>query len=176
MANSTLKDIIQGLIDTDTTLIERVLRGSGTYAILDINTPGRGGSGSIESDAGASHNKACVITTSSSSSACMYSGVFPEIKYGHYAICARMKVSNLTSSNLVQLKLFNGNTLIKSQDYKGTAFASTSQYDYIYTTFNYEGSTTKQDLRLEVHVHAINSVVVKFDYAYISMIIPSVFI
>ena len=132
MADYTLNDIIQGLIDVDRNLIERVVRGSGTYAILDINTPDKGGSGTEVADNAASLGKAISITTSTSANLVSYTGTFPDIKFGHYAICARIKTNNLTSSNLVQLKVLNGSTEILAANFKGTDFDTSTNYSYLY--------------------------------------------
>ena len=177
MADYTLNDIIQGLIDVDRNLIERVLRGSGTYAILDINTPDKGGSGTEVTDNAASLGKAISITTSSSANLVPYTGTFPDIKFGHYAICARVKTNNLTSSHLVQLKLLNGSTEILAANFKGSQFDSTTGYSYLYSTFTYDANNgSKLPLSFQLHTHLINGVKIDFDYVYISMIIPSVFI
>lgn len=176
MADYTLNDIIQGLIDVDRNLIERVVRGSGTYAILDINTPDKGGSGTEVTDNAASLGKAISITTSSSANLVPYTGTFPDIKFGHYAICARIKTNNLTSSNLVQLKLLNGSKEILAANFKGTDFDNSTNYSYLYSTFTYEENNGKQPLSFQLHTHLVNGVQVNFDYVYISMIIPSVFI
>jgi hypothetical protein len=174
MADYTLNDIIQGLIDVDRNLIERVVRGSGTYAILDINTPDKGGSGTEVTDNAASLGKAISITTSSSANLVPYTGTFPDIKFGHYAICARIKTNNLTSSHLVQLKVLNGDTEILAANFKGTDFDNSTNYSYLYSTFTYEGST-KGDLTFQIYL-LTSSVKINFDYAYISMTIPSVFV
>lgn len=177
MATNTLKDIIQGLIDTDTGLIERVLRGSGTYAILDINTPDKSGSGSEVTDSLASLGKSIQITTSPSANLVPYTGTFPDVKFGHYAICARVKSSSVANSNLIQLKVLNGSTEILAANFKGTQFDSATGYSYLYSTFTYDANNgSKLPLSFQLHTHLISGVVINFDYVYISMIIPSVFL
>lgn len=190
----TLNDIIQGLIDTDAGLIsklkktiedvevqldtvtDKINRGSGSYALLDINTPDRGGSGSLKVDTAASNGQCISITTSSSTNYCMYSGSFSDVKYGHYAICARIKTNNLTSSNLVQLKVLKGSSEILAANFTGSSFDNTSSYQYLYSTFKYEDSgANKPTLSFQLHTHKVNGVVVDFDYVYISMIIPAVY-
>ena len=183
-----LNDILQGLVTTDQKVIEkintdvaeledRVARGSGSYALLDINTPDRGGSGSIATDVLASHGQCIRITTSSSANYASFTGTFSDVKFGHYAICARVKTNNLTSSNLAQLKVLNGSTEILAANFTGAAFGSTSKYAYLYSTFVYEGNgSSKQNLSFQLHTHKIDGVQVDFDYVYISMIIPSVFL
>lgn len=198
MAN--LNDIIQGLIDTDSGIItklkntinnvlnkvdkdisdlsDKIARGSGSYALVDINTPDRGGNGALESDNAASHGQ-CVALTSTSSSQCIFSGTFSEgMKYGHYALCARVKSSSTTSSNILQMKILNGSTAIKTVNFTGSEFSSTSQYYYLYTTFTYEGSASsaKNNLSFQLNTLTVSGVKISFDYAYVSMIIPSVFL
>lgn len=205
----TLRDLLQGLIDTDSGVIEKIKnrfvkvenritgiegqlgntdnkvadltdkvgRGSNSYALIDINAPGRGGTGSLVNDTSASHGQAIRITTSSSANLVPITAVFSDIKFGHYAICARVKTSSTTSSNIVQLKLVNGSTEILAANFTGSQFGSTSQYCYLYSTFKYEAiNGAKQPLTFQLHTHKINGVTINFDYVYISMIIPSVFI
>ena len=190
MADDTkmLNDILQGLVTTDRKVIEKintdvaeledkVSRGSGSYAILDINTPGKGGSGIEVADNAASLGKAISITTSTSANLVPYIGTFPDIKFGHYAICARIKTNNLTSSNLVQLKLLNGSTEILAANFTGAQFGVTNGYAYLYSTFKYDvNNGSKQPLSFQLHTHLVNGVTINFDYVYISMIIPSVFL
>lgn len=170
---------IQKEIDSDIEdLQEKVQRGSGSYAIVDINTPGISGSGKVESDLLASHEQCYALTTSSSTNYCLYSGAFSDVKYGHYALCARVKIGSTTSaSSLVQLKVLNGSKEIVSTNFPGSVFKTSSQYYYLYTTFTYEGSgSAKDQLTFQLHTHLVNGIKVYFDYAYISMIIPAVFI
>lgn len=188
MAKNTLNEIIQGLIDVDRGVINKITnsvedlkdtisRGSGSYAILDINTPNRGGSGTLSTDALASNGKCIRITTSSSANYASYTGTFSDVKFGHYAICARVKSNSLTSSNLVQLKVLNGSTEILAANFTGANFGATSKYTYLYSTFVYEGNgSSKQNLSFQLHTHKVNGVQIDFDYVYISMIIPSVFL
>lgn len=193
-----LNDILQGLINTDSGLIskltnevsqlqqklitteqnltDKINRGSGSYALLDINTPDRGGSGTLKYDALASNGQCVTLVTSSSVNYCLYSGTFSDVKYGHYAICARVRTNNLTSSNLVQLKVLKGSTEILAANFTGASFGSTSGYQYLYSTFKYEDTNiNKPNLSFQLHTHKVNNVTIDFDYVYISMIIPSVF-
>ncbi len=172
-------DLLRNEIDSDIEdLQEKVQRGSGSYAIVDINTPGISGSGKIETDTLASHGQCYALTTSSASNYCLYSGAFSDVKYGHYALCARVKIGSTTSaSSLVQLKVLNGDTEIIATNFPGSVFKSSSQYYYLYTTFTYEGSgDAKDQLSFQLHTHLVDGIKVYFDYAYISMIIPAVFI
>ena len=172
-----LNTIRSELGSTKTELQEQMQRGSGSYAIVDINTPGRGGSGTLVTDTSASHGQAVQIITSSSVNYASVTGTFSDVKFGHYAICARVKISSKTSNDIVQLKLVNGSTEILAANFKGTQFSSTSQYCYLYSTFTYEAiNGAKQPLTFQLHTHKIDGIQVSFDYVYISMIIPSVFV
>ena len=175
--NNTATDINNRINSEVSTINTTIARGSGSYAILDINTPGRGGSGTLSTDTLASHGKCIRITTSSSANYASFTGTFSDVKFGHYAICARVKSNSLTSSNLVQLKVLNGSTEILAANFTGANFGSTSKYAYLYSTFIYEGNgSSKQNLSFQLHTHMVNGVQIDFDYVYISMIIPSVFI
>ena len=184
----SLKDIIQGLIDTDRGVIsklkgslnslnEKVERGSGSYALVDINTPDRSGDGVLENDIEASNGQCISLTTSSNASYCLYSGTLSDIKFGNYALCVRAKSDSLTGADVVQLKILNGTTEILSKNFKGSDFENTSSYQYLYTTFTYDSvGTAKQALSFQLHTRQADGIKIKFDYAYVSMIIPSVYI
>lgn len=173
---SQLQDEIDKDIDE---LQEKVQRGSGSYAIVDINTPGITGSGTKETDLLASHGECYALTTSSSANYCLYAGTFSDVKYGHYALCARVKIGSTTSaSSLVQLKILNGSNEVIATNFAGSVFKTSSQYYYLYTTFTYEGTSgsAKNQLSFQLHTHLVNGIKVSFDYAYINMITPAVFV
>ena len=176
---STIGGIRQEVTNNITILQEQVQRGSGSYAIVDKDTPGRGGSGTLVTDILASQGECYNLTTSSSSNYCLYSGAFSDVKYGYYAICARIRIGKTsTATSLVQLKVLNGTKEILVKDFPGTTFSSTSQYYYLYTTFKYENTSgdAKQQLSFQLHTHMVAGIPIYFDYAYISMIMPSVFL
>ena len=176
---STIGGIRQEVTNNITILQEQIQRGSGSYAIVDKDTPEKGGSGTLVTDVLASQGQCYNLTTSSSTNYCLYSGVFSDVKYGYYAICARVRIGKAsTDSSLVQLKVLNGAQEILIKDFPGSTFSSTSQYYYLYATFKYEGTsgTAKQPLSFQLHTHKVASIPIYFDYAYISMIIPSVFL
>lgn len=176
---STIGGVRQEVTNNITILQEQVQRGSGSYAIVDKDTPEKGGSGTLVTDVLASQGQCYNLTTSSSQNYCLYSGAFSDVKYGHYAICARVRIGKAsTASSLVQLKVLNGSKEILVKDFPGSVFSSTNQYYYLYATFKYEGAsgTAKQPLSFQLHTHTIAGIPIYFDYAYISMIIPSVFL
>lgn len=182
-----LNDILQGLVTTDQKVIEKintdvseledkVSRGSGSYGLADINSPNVTSNGTLINDMGASHGKAYSVTTSSQNFL-LYSGEFSDVKFGKYAMCLRIKSSSVTSSNILQVRVLNGSTIVLSKDIKGSDFSSANKYGYVYTTFDYEGDgNVKNNLKIEVFTHTVSGITIRFDYAYISMIIPAVFL
>ena len=174
--NTEIADL-QSKIDNDLgNLTEKVSRGSGSYALLDINSPNITGSGTKKTDTNASHGQ-CYSATAGSSAKCIYSSTFSEINFGHYALCVRAKTNAVGTNNIVRLKVLNGSTEILSQDFIGNSFSNTTGYDYLYSTFTYElTDSTKNDLKFEIYVLPVSGVSINFDYAYISMIIPSVYV
>jgi uncharacterized protein YoxC len=164
---------LQNKINTDISdLSEKVARGSGSYALVDINSPGITSNGTLVTDASASHGKSYQGT--GSNNLLVYSCKFSEVNFGHYSICVRAKSSSVGTGNVAQIRILQGSTQIMSQNFTGKAFSSTSKYDYLYSTFTDEGST-KSDLTLQIYL-LTSSVTINFDYAYISMTIPSVFV
>ena len=152
----------------------KIKQGAGTYAIVDVNTTGRSGSGTVTADTAASQGQ-CLALTSTSSTTLLYQGKFAPVNFGYYALCARVRITSATTGNIVQLRVLNGSTQILSKNFTGAAFSSTSQYCYLYATFQYEGST-KNDLTFQLNTLNTSGIPVRFDYAYISMAIPSVFL
>ena len=183
-----LNDILQGLVTTDQKVIEKintdvaeledkVSRGSGSYGLADINSPDVTSQGELIDDMGASHGKAYSVTTSVDQSYLLYSGLFSDVKFGKYAMCIRIKSSSVDANNILQLNVSNGSASILNKDINGSDFPVANKYHYIYTTFDYEGDgITKNNLKIELYTHQIDNVVVNFDYAYIGMIIPAVFL
>lgn len=164
---------LKNKINTDISdLSEKVSRGSGSYALVDINSPGITSNGTLVTDTSASHGKSYQAT--GSSNLLVYSCKFSEVNFGHYSICVRAKSSSTGTGNVAQIRVLQGSTQIMSQNFTGQSFSSTSNYDYLYSTFTYEGST-KSDLTFQIYL-LTSSVTINFDYAYISMIIPAVFL
>ena len=101
--NTEIADL-QSKIDNDLEdLTEKVSRGSGSYALLDINSPDITGSGTKKTDTRASHGQ-CYSATAGSSAKCIYSSTFSEINFGHYALCVRAKTNAVGTNNIVRLK------------------------------------------------------------------------
>lgn len=182
-----LNDILQGLVTTDQKVIEKintdvaeledkVSRGSGSYGLADINSPSVSSDGKLVNDMGASHGKAYSVTTSTQNFL-LYYGEFSDVKFGKYAMCIRFKSSSTTSSNILQVRVSNGSTPILTKDIKGSDLPSANKYGYAYMIFDYEGNgVVKNNLKIEVYTHTTSGITICFDYAYISMIIPAVFL
>ena len=184
-----LNDILQGLVTTDQKVIEKintdvaeledkVSRGSGSYGLADVNSPDVSSEGKLIEDMGASHGKSYSVTTSSSQNYCLYSGTFSDVKFGKYAMCLRLKASSASSTNFLQVIISNGSTPILTKNIKASDLGIANKYNYIYATFDYEGNgVTKNPLKIEIYTLAISeAIVVNFDYSYVSMIIPAVFL
>ena len=59
----------------------------------------------------------------------------------------------------------------------GSTFDSNSGYSYLYSSFTYDAiNNQKHPLSFQLHTHLVDGVVIDFDYVYISMIIPAVFL
>ena len=174
---NTANSSITSLQTSVSNLSTQVSQGSGTYGIVDINTSGRTGSGAKTTDMAASHGN-CLALTSTSSTTLLYQATLPQMDFGNYALCARVKIGTSTTSNIVQLRVLNGSTQIMSKTFTGSAFGGgTTNYSYLYSTFTYEGNgSTKNNLIFQIYTLGTSGIQVRFDYAYVSMIIPSVFI
>ena len=171
---NTNKTSISNLSNQITALNEKT---SGTDSSADINSKDVQSSGTLSTDNYASYGKA-YTATAGSSNVNLYSATMTEVKYGRYGICLRMKISsNSSSSNVVKLTVYNGSTVISTTNFTGNAFSMTSDYSLLYSTFDYTGNgNVKQNLKIQVDVLANSGVTVSFDYAYINMVIPSVFL
>ena len=152
---------------------------SDSFAIVDINTEGIVSNGSIQDDLYASHGR-CYSGASSNANTVLYSADFNEVKFGNYALCLRIKLAEgTTSGEVVKATIYNGNTEIMKKSFITADFETKGEYQYLYSTFEYKGNgNAKSNLKLKIEIPAANSGTTKihFDYAYISMIIPSVFL
>ena len=161
---------------------EEVKATSDSFAIVDINTEGIVSDGALLDDVYASHGK-CYFGSSGPDTMTLYSADFNEVKFGNYALCLRMKLNNgVTPEDVVMVSILNGTDVIMTKSFATSDFFddndSTDGYRYLYSTFEYSGNGgVKSNLKLKVEIPSTEvSVEVKFDYAYISMIIPSVFL
>ena len=150
----------------------------GKFALIDNATEGCTSVGTLSTDLMASNGKAYSVTTTTTARN-VFSANFSDIKFGKYSLCIRVRVSNNTSSSaILNMNIFNGSTSILSKNILGTNFDSNTKYCYICTTFNYEGSssTAKQPLTFSLYSTSVSGITVYFDYAYISLLTPAVYI
>lgn len=175
-----LRNSIQELIDTDEDIdqdIEELKRGSSTSALIDKDTPGISGSGELIPN-GLASKGSCYhyLTTSNKETICH--GVFSDVNYGHYSLCVRICVDNNSSSSpILTFNIFNKESYLLTKEVKGVNFDSNSQYCYLCTTFEYNGSSEeKSPLHFELKTTGVSNINVYFDYAYITLITPAVYI
>jgi hypothetical protein len=148
-----------------------------TFSIIDFNSDFTT-AGTEITDSMASLGKA-IQTTTTTSAKNLITANFSDVKFGKYALCLRLKVSsNTSSSSVFTANIMNGSSTILSKSILGTYFDSTSNYCYICTTFDYSGSSSsaKQKLQLKLNTGTVSGLEVRFDYAYISLITPAVYI
>lgn len=150
----------------------------GNFALIDNTTEGCTSAGTLTTDLMASNGKAYIATTTATAFN-LFKATFPEVKFGKYSLCMRLKISaNTSSSTVLAVNVLNGTTTILSKYITGTNFDRTNNYCYICTTFDYDGSsgTAKQPLQLNINTGTIKGLEVRFDYAYITLITPAVYI
>lgn len=185
--NLTSNDVIyasngETTIDNEiTSLWEKVVelqQGPGNFALIDNVTEGCTSAGTLTTDLMASNGKAYVATTTATAFS-LFKATFPEVKFGKYSLCMRLKISaNTSSSTVLAVNLLSGSTTILNKYIIGTNFDKTNNYCYICTTFDYDGSsgTAKQPLQLNINTGTVEGLEVRFDYAYITLITPAVYI
>ena len=152
-------------------------RSFDTFSVIDFNSDFTT-AGTKITDSMASLGKA-IQTTTTTSAKNLITANFSDVKFGKYALCLRLKVSsNTSSSSIFTANIMNGSSTILSKSILGTYFDSTSNYCYICTTFDYSGSSSsaKQKLQLKLNTGTVSGLEVRFDYAYISLITPAVYI
>ena len=152
-------------------------RSFDTFSVIDFNSDFTT-AGTKITDSMASLGKA-IQTTTTTSAKNLITANFSDVKFGKYALCLRLKVSsNTSSSSVFTANIMNGSSTILSKSILGTYFDSTSNYCYICTTFDYSGSSSsaKQKLQLKLNTGTVSGLEVRFDYAYISLITPAVYI
>ena len=116
--------------------------------------------------------------TSSDTAQMLYRGDFKDMKFGNYSICMRMKVSdNSSSSNILTVNLNSGSSVILSKQISGTMFDSTSDYCYLCTSFEYKSNgNNKAPISFSLETNTVSGIDVYFDYAYISLITPAIYL
>jgi uncharacterized protein YlxW (UPF0749 family) len=168
-----LLDQVEQNQDRITALEEKT---SDTVCSTDINSKDIVSSGELVDDSEASHGK-CYRVESDASNKLLYSATVNDIKFGQYGICLRMKCTQPrgVSSAAVRVKVINGANEIFNKQYFPEDFGES--YTLLYGAFEYNAvDGVKNRLKIQVEVLSNIGLSVSFDYAYISMIIPSVFL
>ena len=193
MAN--LNDILQGLVNTDTKIIEKLgtiqdavgddlqnsleelKRGSGAFSIMDTNTTGTSSAATKTADVQASNGYCYKCTQNSSSTISMLNGTFSDVKFGNYGLCLRMKADTANfSANAFTVTINTGTTNLLTKTYTGTVFTTNSNYVSIYVPFTYQCSgSVKNKLSITVAATTGNKTLY-LDYAYIQLMMPAVFV
>jgi hypothetical protein len=147
-----------------------------TFASVDYNTAGATGA-TKTADSGASNAYANVLT-STGTVASVFKATFPDMKFGKYALTVRVKVSaNTGSSDIMTLLVNNGSTNILTKGVAGTKFDAANSYCYLATTFTYNsGASAKQPLSFELKSTTVKGIKISFDYAYITLITPAIYV
>lgn len=209
MAN--LKDILQGLADTDTEIIkklgvlintdteifeklviieesvgddlqetiEALKKGAASYSIVDHNTEGASIGGTITNDNYASDGKCCILTQSDSDFA-FFTANFSDVKCGHYGLNVRMRVSDKSNTaNAIKIDAKINGQIVATKSVAPSAFSNTTNFENIFLSFDYNrNSATKYPIQLVITVLGTSGTKanISFDYAYISLMMPAVFI
>lgn len=150
----------------------------GNFGIVDNRTRNHTTNATLTTDLLGSNGQVYMYNTTSTA-ANLYTGTFPDVKYGKYALCMRLKINtNTSTSTVLTANVLNGSTNILSKPILGTNFDRTDNFCYICTTFEYTGSTgtAKQPLKLNINTGTVSNLQVMFDYAYITLITPAVYI
>ena len=195
MAN--LNDILQGLVDTDTKIIEKLgvieesvgddlqdtlealKKGAVSYSIVDHNTEGAYNNGSVIADNYASDGECCILTQSGSNFT-FFTADFSDVKCGHYGLNVRMRVSDISNTdNAIKIDVkINGET-VATKSVAPSAFSNTTNFENIFLSFDYSrNSATKYPIQLVITVLGTSGTAanISFDYAYIQLMMPAVFI
>ena len=154
--------------------VEQLNNKTSTIGTVDIFSKNIVSDGALIDDSAASHGK-CYKVSSSNVNRVVYRATLDDIKFGQYGICLRMKCSVSKNSIVARVRIFNGETYILDKQLNANEFAV--NYTLIYGAFTYDViGNSKNNLVIQVETIANAGVDVSFDYAYVNMIIPSVFL
>ena len=195
MAN--LNDILQGLVNTDTKIIEKLgvieesvgddlqdtlealKKGAASYSIVDHNTEGASIGGTVTNDNYASDGKCCILTQAASNMN-LFTANFSDVKCGHYGLNVRMRVSNKSNTaNAIKIDVKINGEIVATKSVAPSAFSNTTNFENIFLSFDYNrNSATKYPIQLVITVLGTSGTKanISFDYAYISLMMPAVFI
>ena len=182
--SSKLSTILDKMMTTETYLVDSVKNLNEdlanitfqNFSMVDAVNPAATGVGVKTNDTMASNGVSYQLTTPSTVQT-IFSCDFTDVKFGSYALCARMRVGNNTyDSNILTLKILRGSTELLSKTIKCTDFTRSDNYCLLCASFNYDGtSSAKQPLTFKLDTTNYSGVKVYFDYAYISLITPAVY-
>lgn len=189
--SSKLSTILDKMMTTETCLVDSVKnlnedvknlnedlanKTFQNFSMVDAINPAATGVGVKTNDTMASNGVSYQLTTPSTVQT-IFSCDFTDVKFGSYALCARMRVGNNTyDSNILTLKILRGSTELLSKTIKCTDFTRSDNYCLLCANFNYDGtSSAKQPLTFKLDTTNYSGVKVYFDYAYISLITPAVY-
>jgi hypothetical protein len=98
------------------------------------------------------------------------------MKFGHYALCVRAKTNAIGSNDLVKVEVKTSDAVIHSVNFTGDQFGTNSGYSYLYTTFEYNAvSSEPKKLIFNLYSLPVSGVTISFDYAFMNMIMPSIY-
>lgn len=189
--SSKLSTILDKMMTTETCLVDSVKnlnedvknlnedlanKTFQNFSMVDVNNPTATGVGVKTNDTMASNGVSYQLTTPSTVQT-IFSCDFTDVKFGSYALCARMRVgNNKYDSDILTLKILRGSTEILSKTIKCTDFTRSDNYCLLCASFDYDGtSSAKQPLTFKLDTTNYSGVKVYFDYAYISLITPAVY-
>lgn len=179
--SSKLSGILDKMMTTETLLVDSVEALSKmsfqNFSIVDATNPESSGVGSVASDTMASDGMSYQFTSTSTAQTIFLCN-FSDVKFGNYSLCVRIKSSNNTStSDILTLKITRGSSELLSKGIKGTNFNKTDNYCYFCVSFTYDGTNSaKEPLTFKLDSTAVSGVNFCFDYAYITLITPAVYI
>ena len=155
--------------------LTKMSNGNTTSRCVDNNTDECSSAGSLVNDAYSSNGQVYMLKSNGSVNN-VYTGQFNNMKFGNYSLCMRIKISdNSSASTVLTASIKNGGTTLLSKQIAGNVFKTASDYCYLYTTFEYEGSNNGA-LTFELNTASVSGVDIYFDYAYISLITPAIYI
>lgn len=168
---------IKNNIQQDIIILEqKVEQGSGSSSILDVTAPNVSGNGTLKSDPLASDQKCYSYTSNGTTEQLICSVPFSNMKFGHYALCVRAKTNAVGSNDLVKVEVKTSDAVIHSVNFTGDQFGTNSGYSYLYTTFEYNAvSSEPKKLIFNLYSLPVSGVTISFDYAFMNMIMPSIY-
>lgn len=174
-----LQSSIENLENDLQSNIEDLKKGSSSYSILDFDNPNVSSSGTLVLDNYASNGQ-CYKVTQTANDINLFTANFSDVKYGHYGLCARMRVSSLSNTkDAIKIDVKVNNEIIATKSVAASTFSNTTNFEYVYLSFQYDGnSETKHPIQIVVTVLGTSGDLadISLDYVYINLMMPAVFI